>query len=54
MIRVLQNFCNKFLKLAFDHQKTPNLNKLFAKFELLKIKDIFKLEVFSFAYKALQ
>jgi len=44
----------KFLKLAFDHKKTTNLNEIFAKFELLKINDIFKLEVCSFVYKALQ
>jgi len=28
MVKVLQNLCNKFLKLVFDHKKTPNLNKL--------------------------
>jgi len=31
MVRALQNLCNKFLKLAFDHQKTPKLNEIFAK-----------------------
>jgi len=54
MVRVLQNLCNKFLKLVFDHQKTSNLNNN-AKFELLKINDILKVEVCStFIYKALQ
>jgi len=54
MVRALQNLCNKFLKLAFDHQKTPNLNKIFATFELLKINDVIKFEVCSFVCKALQ
>jgi len=31
-----------------------NLNKIFAKFELLKINDICKIKVFSFVYKAVQ
>jgi len=41
-------------KIGFRSSKTPYLNEIFAKFELLKIKDIFKLEVCSIVYKALQ
>jgi len=53
MVDSLQKVCNKFLKINFPQSRNFKVNKVCRECKVLKINDLFRLEICSFIYKYL-
>ena len=52
-ITEIQSLCNRILRLIFHRNPHDNINDIYKKFAILKVKDKFKFEICCFVYKFL-